>query len=267
MKNFWRYLLLLIGAGIVLTPLLIALLGSFVENTAFATGNFDWSHLTLKNYALAFKQAQLPFFTMNSLIISLFLVAAQLLVASLAAYAFVFIDFRSRGYWFAVFLTTMMVPFESIFVSNFQLIKNIGLLDTYLGIGLPFVASAFSIFFLRQTFRQIPSELHEAAQIAGTSHFKFYSSVIMPMSKKALTTLAIYLFLSAWNMYLFPLLVSSNNSVRTVQIGLRQLQSSETLAQWGTIMAAAVLIIIPTLLILYLTQNKLQEGLAEGAVK
>ncbi|MGY3730653.1 hypothetical protein [Lactococcus termiticola] len=87
------------------------------------------------------------------------------------------------------------------------------------------------------------------------------------MSKKSLTTLAIYLFLAAWNMYLWPLLISTNNSVRTVQIGLRQLQASESIAQWGTIMAAAILIILPTLLLLYFSQNRLQEGLAEGAVK
>jgi len=267
MKKTGKYILLVLLALLVVAPLIIALLVSFIPNDQFLAGVYLPKSLNFANYVDAFQKAHIMSFTVNTLIISFIMVASQLLLASMAAYAFVFVEFRGRQLLFGLFLATMMIPFESTFISNFQTIKSIGLMDSYVGMALPFVASAFAIFFLRQTFRQIPHELYEASQISGLTHFKFYARVVMPMAKKSLVTLGIYLFLSAWNMYLWPLIISTNNSVRTVQIGLRQLQSQETLAQWGTIMAAAILIIIPTLVLLYLTQNRLQEGLAEGAVK
>lgn len=267
MKKIFRYVLLLILGILFISPILFAILVSFIPNTAFILGQLLPKNFDFSNYIKAIKEVHLPWFMLNSTISSIFIVSGQIFLASLAAYAFVFIEFKSRHILFGLFLATMMVPFEATFISNFQTIKYIGLLDTHIGLALPFLASAFAIFYLRQTFRQIPYELFETAQISGLTHFKFYMRVVLPMTKKSITTLGVYLFLSAWNMYLWPLITSTNNRVRTVQIGLRQLQSYETLTQWGTIMAAAILIIIPTLIVLYLTQNRLQEGFAEGAIK
>ncbi len=126
---------------------------------------------------------------------------------------------------------------------------------------------AFGTFLLRQTFKQIPIELKEASQIAGMGDFKFYLTVVLPVARTSLVTLGIYGFLTSWNMYLWPLLATTNDSVRTVQIGLKQLQSQETLNQWGVVMAGAVIVILPTLILLFLGQKKLQRGLAEGALK
>ena len=141
------------------------------------------------------------------------------------------------------------------------------LIDTYPGLALPFLATAFGTFLLRQTFKQIPKELKEASEIAGMGHFKFYLTVVLPVAKTSLVTLAIYGFLSAWNMYLWPLLSTTNDTVRTVQIGLKQLQSQETVNQWGVVMAGAMVVAIPTLILLFLGQKRLQKGLAEGALK
>lgn len=126
---------------------------------------------------------------------------------------------------------------------------------------------AFGTFLLRQSFKQIPKELKEASEIAGIGDFKFYLTVVLPMARTSLVTLGVYGFLTSWNMYLWPLLATTDETTRTVQIGLRQLQSQEQLNEWGVIMAGAIIVVLPTLILLFLGQNKLQKGLAEGALK
>lgn len=191
----------------------------------------------------------------------------QLILSSLAAYAFVFIEFKGRDLLFYLFIATMMVPFEASIIPNFHLIRDLDWIDTYSGLTIPFFATAFGTFLLRQNFKGIPKELREASQIIGMGDFKFFLTVVLPVSRTSLVTLGIYGFLTAWNMYLWPLLATTNDTVRTVQIGLKQLQTQEQLNEWGVIMAGAVIVIIPTLILLFLGQKKLQKGLTEGAVK
>ena len=191
----------------------------------------------------------------------------QLILSSLAAYAFVFLEFKGRDVLFFLFIATMMVPFEASIIPNFHTIRGLNLIDSYPGLTVPFFATTFGTFLLRQTFKQIPKELREASQIAGMGDFKFYLTVVLPVSRTSLVTLGIYRFLTSWNMYLWPLLSTTNDTVRTVQIGLKQLQSQETFNQWGVVMAGAMVVAIPTLILLFLGQKKLQKGLTEGAVK
>ncbi len=161
---------------------------------------------TLENYVKAFERLPLLKFLINSLIASLLIMIGQLVLSSLAAYAFVFLKFKGRDALFLLFIATMMIPFEASIIPNFQTIKGMNLINTYPGLALPFLATAFGIFLLRQTFKQIPKELKEASEIAGMGHFKFYVTVVLPVAKTSLVTLAMYSFLTAWNMYLWPLL-------------------------------------------------------------
>ncbi|OFI46245.1 carbohydrate ABC transporter permease [Floricoccus penangensis] len=270
-SNNWHKLILyivLIGLSLIyLLPLLSSVFISLISSTDYLNGDIFPKHVTFENFIKGWSDNNIGRLLFNSTIVSLLIVSAQILVSSLAAYAFVFLDFRFRDQIFFIFLMTMMIPFEATFISNFQTIKFFGLIDTYYGIALPSFASAFSTFFLRQTFKQVPDELIEACQIAGFSHWKIYKEVVMPIAKQSLITLSIYQFLVAWNMYLWPLLVTTNAKVRTVQIGLRQIQTEEALTQWGVVMASAIMVAIPTLLILYFSQKRLQDGLAEGAIK
>ncbi|KPD00465.1 Lactose transport system permease protein LacG [Geobacillus sp. BCO2] len=128
---------------------------------------------------------------------------------------------------------------------------------------VPFWAMAFGIFLLRQQFKQIPHELYEAAQLSGIGNFRFFCRVVLPLSKTSLVTLAVYSFLDAWNMYLWPLLVTNDDRVRTVQIGLKQLQTQEIASSWGVVMAAAVIAMLPTLLLLFAGQKQLRKGLCK----
>ena len=260
------YLLLIISSMLVFSPTLMAFVMSFMTNQDIMTGSLP-SSLTLDNYVKAFNQFPLLKYLFNSLVVSIVIMLGQLILSSLAAYAFVFLEFKGRDLLFYVFIATMMVPFEASIIPNFHIIRDLGWIDTYPRLTVPFFAMAFGTFLLRQNFKQIPKELREASQIAGMGDFKFYLTVVLPVARTSLVTLGVYGFLTSWNMYLWPLLSTTNGSVRTVQIGLKQLQTQEQLNDWGVIMAGAIIVVIPTLILLFLGQSKLQKGLTEGALK
>lgn len=265
-KKITFYVLLVISAFLLASPMIMAIMMSFMTDQDILTGSLPTS-LTFNNYIAAFDRLPLLQFLFNSLLVSAVITLGQLILSALAAYAFVFLEFKGRDFLFYLFIATMMVPFEASIIPNFHIIRDLGWIDTYAGLTVPFFATTFGTFLLRQNFKQIPKELREASLIAGIGDVKFFLTVVLPVSKTSLVTLGIYGFLTSWNMYLWPLLASTNDSVRTIQIGLKQLQSQEQLNQWGVIMAGAVIVIIPTLIFLFLGQKKLQKGLTEGAIK
>ena len=260
------YVLLVISAILLAGPAIMAIVMSFMSNQDILTGSLPTS-LTFDNYFAAFNKFPLLQFLLNSFVVSIVIMLGQLILSSLAAYAFVFLEFKGRDVLFYIFIATMMVPFEASVIPNFHIIRDLGWIDNYSGLTVPFFATTFGTFLLRQNFKQIPKELREASQIAGMGDFKFFLTVVLPISRTSLVTLGVYGFLTSWNMYLWPLLATTNDKVRTVQIGLKQLQTQEQLNDWGMIMAGAVIVIIPTLILLFLGQKKLQKGLTEGAVK
>ncbi|MBS4192404.1 carbohydrate ABC transporter permease [Bacillus sp. FJAT-49705] len=260
------YVLLIISAFLIAGPALMAIVMSFMTNQDILTGSLPTT-ISLDNYFAAFTRFPLLQYFLNSFIVSIVIMLGQLILSALAAYAFVFLEFKGRDFLFYLFIATMMVPFEASVIPNFHIIRDLGWIDRYSGLTVPFFATAFGTFLLRQNFKQIPKELREASQIEGIGDFKFFLKVILPVSRTSLVTYGIYSFLTSWNMYLWPLLVTTNDTVRTVQIGLKQLQTQEQLNDWGVIMAGAVIIILPTLILLFLGQKKLQKGLTEGALK
>ena len=266
-KKIIFYLLLIVSALLIFAPALTALLMSFMSDKDILTGKMFPTSFSLDNYVNAFHSFPLMKYLMNSLIVSVVIMLAHLILASLAAYAFTFLEFKGRDVIFFIFLATMMIPFEASIIPNFHTIRDWGMLDKYSGLTLPFFATAFGTFLLRQNFKQIPKELKEAADVSGMGHLKFYLTIVLPVAKTSLITLATYGFLTSWNQYLWPLLTTTNDTVRTVQIGLNQLQSQEQLNQWGVIMAGGIIVVLPTLILLFLGQKGLQKGLTEGALK
>ena len=260
------YILLIISALLLAGPIILAILLSFMSNQDILTGSLPTT-FSLDNYVAAFNRFPLLQYLFNSFVVSIIITIGQLLLSSMAAYAFVFLEFKGRDLLFFLFIATMMVPFEASVIPSFHIIRDLSWIDTYSGLTVPFFATTFGTFLLRQNFKQIPKELREASQIAGMGDFKFYLTVVLPISRTSLVTLGIYGFLTSWNMYLWPLLATTNDTVRTVQIGLKQLKTQEQLNEWGVMMACAVMVIIPTLILLFLGQKKLQTGLTEGAVK
>jgi sn-glycerol 3-phosphate transport system permease protein len=190
----------------------------------------------------------------------------QIITASLAGYAFSFMKFRWNGIAFALFMSTMMVPWEVTMIPNFLMIRNAGLTNSYAALMLPFAATAFGTFLLRQFFLTIPRDLEDAARIDGCGRFRFLWSVVLPVSRPGLITLGSYTFLTVWNQYLWPLLVTDSREMRTVQIGIRYLMNEEG-RQSHLIMAGVIIFLVPAALLLLWGQRYLVKGLMAGAVK
>lgn len=266
-KKIGFYALLSIAALIVFFPVIYAFMISFMTGAEIMQGKFFPQSFNFDNYVKVFERLPLFQYLLNSFIVSVGVMIGQLIVCSLAAYAFVFIRFRGSNVIFYLFISTMMIPWEATMIPNFLTIQKLDWLNTYQGLTFPFFALAFGTFLLRQHFKTIPIELYEASKIAGVGRFGFFWRVIVPVSKTSLVTLGAYGFLTTWNMYLWPLLVTTNDSVRTVQIGLKQLQSQETATEWGVVMAGVMIVIVPTLILLFLGQKQLQKGLSQGALK
>jgi ABC-type glycerol-3-phosphate transport system permease component len=263
-----NYILLTVAAILVAFPLLLALSYSFMSESEIAT--FPPPVLpqapTFDNYERVFATIPIGRYLLNSFVVSTAVVFGQLITASLAAYAFAFLTFRWRQVLFFLFLSTLMIPWEATIIPNYLTIRQIGWLDTYQGLAVPFMATAFGTFLLRQAFLQIPRELWDAARIDGASSLRFLISTVIPLSRPALGTVAIYAFLSTYNQYFWPLLITNETLMRTTQVGIAQLRFEETL-RWGLVMAGVIMVAVPTLALLVLGQRQLVRGLTAGAVK
>ncbi|RXJ01765.1 carbohydrate ABC transporter permease [Anaerobacillus alkaliphilus] len=266
-KKLITYVLLVTGAVIIFFPVLFALLASFLTPSQISRGQYMPTSLNFESYLKVFQDVPLLKFLINSFIVSTSVTIGQLIICSLAAFAIVFVPFRGRNFFFFLFISTMLIPWEAAMIPNFITIINLGWINSYLALIVPFLTTAFGIFLLRQHFMTIPKELYESAQIDGCSRFRFLWSFAIPLSKPMLSALSIYAFLTTWNMYLWPLLVTSNNDARTVQIGIRMMISQEAATSWNTIMAGVIIILLPTLLLLFLGIKQLRRGLMSGALK
>jgi sn-glycerol 3-phosphate transport system permease protein len=202
----------------------------------------------------------------NSLVMAAIITASQLLTSALAAYAFVFLRFRGSAVVFALFLSTLMVPAEATFIPNYLTLTGWGLGDTYAGLVLPFLAYAFGTFLLRQSFKQFPRELYDAARMDGMGHLRFLWTILLPLSKPALTAVGMYVLITGWNMYFWPLIITRSTEMQTLQIGLYSLKTGEA-ANPGLLLAGAALSVLPTLALVILGQRFIVRGLTAGAVK
>ncbi len=199
----------------------------------------------------------------NSVMLVLPIVAGQILVASLAAYAFTFIKFKWRENLFLVYIITMMMPFQVTLVSNYLIIGKLGLLDNYLSIILPGIFNTFGVFLLRQFMTYIPEEYIEAAKIDGGSHLRIYSRIIFPMVKSGVAALAILIFIDNWNMVEQPLIFLQSQELQPLSIFLSNINIDER----GISFAASTIYMIPMLLIFIYGENYLIEGIQLSGLK
>lgn len=262
------YALLALVLLVILFPLLYAVAVSFMtpDEAAQYPPRFLPGALNLGNYATVLERLPIPRYILNSFVVSASVTLAQLVTASLAAYAFAVREFRGRTALFMLFLSTLMIPWEVTIIPNYQTISAWGWKDTYIGLIAPFVATAFGTFLLRQFFLTIPKELHDAATIDGCGSLRYLVTIVLPLSRPALGTLAVYSFLQTWNQYLWPLLVTDSRNMRTSQIGINFLRNEESLS-YTLIMAGVVMILIPTIVALIAGQRQLIRGLTTGSVK
>src|SRR5687768_11446785 len=267
-RTVLTYALLAVGSIIVAFPLLMALSYSLMSESQIATfpPPIVPTGVSLHNYADVLGTIPIGRYLLNSFVVSTAVVIGQLITASLAAYAFSFLVFRGRQILFFLFLSTLMIPWEATIIPNYITIRSIGWLDTYQGLAVPFMATAFGTFLLRQAFLQIPRELWDAARIDGASSLRFFVSTVLPLSRPILGTVAIYGFLSTYNQCVLPTREPHEAVMRSPPVGIAQRRFEETL-RFGPVMAGAMVGAVPTPASRGRGQSQWVRGLTARAVK
>ena len=257
-----------IFAFIILLPLLYAVSIAFMPSgELFSTEmNLLPKHPTLTNFRDALQKVPLFRFVFNSFIVAGLITIGQIISCSLAAFSFSFLDFKGKEVLFMLLMATMMIPGEATIISNYLTVSGWGWLDSYHVLIIPYLTSAMGIFLFRQFYKSFPISLYESAMIDGCSNIRFIFRILLPLTKSAIGAMAVYTFINAWNMYMWPLLVTGSQQMRTVQIGISMLNSVD--AQSMTLMIAGVVIIIlPSISIFIIGQKQLIRGMFSGAVK
>jgi sn-glycerol 3-phosphate transport system permease protein len=261
-----RYALLLLVTFIVVFPLYTTLIASLKPGDEVLANPLVPTAFTLDVLVDAWNEGRLGRYLFNSFVVAVLVTVAQIVTSVLAAYAFAILEFPGKRVLFLVFVATLLVPLEATLVVNFQTVDSLGWLNTYQGLAVPFLATAFGIFLMRQVLLTLPRDLRDAAAIDGVGHLGFLRHVAVPLVRPTIGALALFSFLATWNQYLWPTLVVNEADMNTVQSGLRLLARS-SLSEPNLVMAGTVIAAIPIFLALFLFQRQLVRGLTAGAVK
>jgi multiple sugar transport system permease protein len=223
--------------------------------------------ITLNNYISALTVQPFARYIFNSLFIAVAVVIGQLLTASLGAYAFARLRFPGRDKLFLLYLATMMIPSQVTLVPMFVMIARVGWIDNYLALIVPGLSSAFLTFLLRQFFLSIPTDLEDAARIDGAGYFRIYATIILPLSKPALASCALFSFMGSWTSFLWPLIVIRTRELRPVPLGLAALQQEQGYTDFPRLMAGSALAILPIMIVFILLQRYYVDGIALTGLK
>ena len=253
---------LILGSVVMLLPFLWMLSTSLKTPAEVFTFPPIWipSRLAWENYVTTVSVMPFGRFYLNSAIVTASVTVLQLLVSSLAAFAFARLRFPGRNGLFLLYLATLMIPFQVTMLPNFILIRYLGWYDTYQALILPPAFSAFSTFLLRQYFLGIPLDLDEAARIDGATSFRIWRQVILPLSGPVLAALAIFIALGTWNDFLWPLVITNSIEMRTLPVGLSTFQGQYNV-QWHLLMAGSVIAMLPMLVVYIVGQNWFVRGI------
>ncbi len=263
---------LLFGAAIVLFPLYVALVAtSHSYDVLIGTTPLWFGQELIKNFTTVLTQGLkaaggIPVWVMmgNSLIMALGIALGKIAISITAAYSIVFFRFRGRELCFVLIFITLMMPVEVRIVPTFQVAANLNFIDSYAGLILPLIASATATFLYRQMFMTIPQELLEAARIDGAGPWRFFVDVVLPLSRTNTAALFVVLFIYGWNQYLWPLLVTNQEGMYTVVMGIqRMVNIPDAVPEWNLIMAVALLGMLPPLLVVLGMQKLFVRGLVE----
>ena len=261
-----RYTLLFFMAAIVVFPIYMMVVGALKPGSKVLLHPLLPTDFTTETLRQAWRSGHLGRALLNSTVVSVVITAAQVITSILAAYAFAFLKFRGKTLVFAAFLATLLVPLEATLTVNRRTMQDLEWINSYKALTVPFLATAFGIFMIRQVFLTIPKEMHEAASMDGLGHLGFLWQVAVPLSRPTIGALALFSFLSSWNQYLWPNLVTTETKYNTVQTGLKALKSA-SLDKPNLVIAGTVIVALPIFVVLVVFQRQLIRGLTAGAVK
>lgn len=262
------YVIAIVIGLVMLTPFLWMLSASLKLNRDVFTFPIQWipAEPRWQNYVDIWTKIPLALFVWNTAKITIAVTILQLLTSSFAAYAFAKLRFPGRDALFLGYIATIAMPWQVYMVPQFLLMRELGLHNTHMALILLQAFTAFGVFLMRQFYQSIPDELCEAARIDGMNEYQIWWRIMLPLSKPALSTLTIFTFVSTWNDFLGPLIYLTKTELKTIQIGLRMFISQYS-AEYGLIMAASVVALIPVLVVFLALQRFFVEGIATSGLK
>lgn len=267
-KNLLTHVLLLVAALILTIPFLWMLSGAFKDTLEVVRmpPQFLPSKYNFDNFIEIRRYFPIERFLLNSIIVSVVTTFMQVLICAMSAYVFAKIKFKGSDIVFMLYLITMMIPFQVIMTPLYVIFQRLDLVDTYLGLVIPGVFSAYGTFLLRQHMMTIPNALLEAAHIDGSTYGGVFLRIILPLSKPALATLTIFSFMGAWNNFLWPLIIINSNNLMTMPLGLTMLTGRWSTV-WNVLMAGNVVSFIPIFIVFLFAQKHFIRGITMSGIK
>lgn len=266
--NTLLYAILTIGALTMLLPFFWMISTSFKTAGQAVAMPPVWipKDLQISNYEKALSMAPFGKYFLNSVLVTAISTTGELITTILAAFAFSRLEFYGKNVLFMLLISTMMVPGELLTIPNFVTLSKWQLINTYPSLFLPFLANVFSIYILKEAFEAIPDEIYYAAKVDGSSDWRYLWTVMVPMAKSSIVSIAILGIVGSWNSFMWPLIVTTEQSMRTLPVGL-QAFTTEAGTQFELLMAASTIVVIPMIIVYLLLQKNIIEGLASGGSK
>jgi len=263
------YLILIFFALVFIVPIFWMVSSSFksLENTLTTELRWFPEKLHFENYTQIWRKGNFGRFFMNSTVVAVVITSGHLLLASMAGYGLSKFQFRGREVIFMFILSTMMIPFQVLVIPLFIIVKNFGWIDTYTGLIVPAILTAFGVFLMRQYIQTIPNAIIDAARIDGCKEFYIFYRIVLPLAKPGAAALGILVFLGTWNNLLWPLVVVNSDKLFTLPLGLTRLAKSEHGVKYNELLSAAVISSAPVVAFFLLFQRYYIEGLTIGSVK
>ncbi|NLD16411.1 MAG: carbohydrate ABC transporter permease [Tissierellia bacterium] len=268
-KKILNNIFVLLIAGVFLVPFVWMFLTSFksLSETLAIPPTILPKTWHFENFIKAWNSGPFLKYTMSSVIVTLSVVALQMLTIIPAAYAFARYKFFGKNLLFSLTLITMMIPAQLIFLPVFLMMSKWNLLNTYWSLILPFASSAFGIFLLRQRFMQVPEEILEAAILDNASDLKILYKIMVPQAKGTLVTIGLFTFISIWNDYFWPLVMTTKDTVRTLPLGVSMLRSTMDGISWNILMAGNIILVLPIVIVFIFAQKKIIEAFTYTGIK
>ncbi len=271
---WWIYVLLVLGALVVVFPfiwMIITSLKTLDEVSGYPADGALWKVLIptghFENYLEAWNAAPFGRYFLNTILVALAVTACVLVTSVLAAYAFATIPFPGKDAIFILILATMMIPHEAGYIPNFVIVKTLNWYNQYPALIIPWTASAFNIFLLRQFFAGLPADLWEAAQLDGAGRLRYLWQVAVPLARPALITAGLFSFVGSWNSLLWPLIVIQDPQMQVIQVGLSNFVSADRPTDWHLLMAASAFTALPIVAVYIFAQRYFVEGIARSGIR
>ncbi len=264
------YFILLAGSVSMVLPFLYMLCLSFMNDEQIFSGSISFlpSPFTVENYEYTFKNANILKYFYNSMFVALVMTIGQVIIASMAGYAFSRFSFKFKEILFFLIIISMMIPPQVNIVPLFFIMKQFQWIDTYFALIVPGLFGGFGVFMMRQWFNSMPLDIEASAKIDGCSSFKIFYEIALPLALPAVITLAIFTFITAWNSFMWPLIVTNSEAIRTLPLGLADFKGSfREITDWGALASYSVICSVPAIIVFLLGRKYFINDILNGGIK